>query len=66
MAKLNSANIVITVSQLLRDDQPTVELIDQNIIDQIEAVVQQLAGESANAPVLVEVIKAEWKVKTLL
>jgi hypothetical protein len=59
MAKLNSANIVITVSQLLRDDQPTVELIDQTIIDQIEAVVQQLAGESANAPVLVEVIKAE-------
>lgn len=59
MAKLNSANIVITVSQLLRDDQPTVELIDQNIIDQIEAVVQQLAGESAKAPVLVEVIKAE-------
>ena len=59
MAKLNSANIVITVSQLLRDDQPTVELIDQTIIDQIEAVVQQLAGESAKAPVLVEVIKAE-------
>ena len=59
MAKLNSANIVITVSQLLRDDQPTVELIDQTIIDQIEAVVQQLAGESANAPVLVEVVKAE-------
>ena len=59
MAKLNSANIVITVSQLLRDDQPTVELIDQTIIHQIEAVVQQLAGESANAPVLVEVIKAE-------
>ena len=50
----------------MRDDQPTVELIDQNIIDQIEAVVQQLAGESANAPVLIEVIKAEWKVKTLL
>ena len=59
MAKLNSANIVITVSQLLRDDQPTVELIDQTIIDQIEAVVQQLAGESANAPVLVEFIQAE-------
>lgn len=59
MAKLNSTNIVITVSQLLRDDQPSSELIDQTMLDQIEAVVQQLAGETAGAPVLVEVIKAE-------
>lgn len=59
MAKLNSSNIVITVSQLLRDDQPSPELIDKTMLEQIEAVVQQLAGESAGAPVLVEVVKAE-------
>jgi anti-sigma factor ChrR (cupin superfamily) len=59
MAKLNSTSLVITVSQLLRDDQPSSELIDQTMLDQIEAVVQQLASESANAPVLIEVIKAE-------
>lgn len=59
MAKLNSTSLVITVSQLLRDDQPSSELIDQTMLDQIEAVVQQLASESAKAPVLIEVIKAE-------
>lgn len=55
MAKLNTQSIVITVSQLVRDNDTTItELLDSETLAAIEAVVAELVGES----VLVEVVRA--------
>lgn len=60
MAKLQSTTLVITVSQLLKDNETTHVILDQNMIEQIEAVVTQLAAEgSAGTPVVVEIDKVE-------
>jgi len=59
MAKINSTSIAITVSELVKDDSPAKELLNDDIIAQLEAVIMQLASENAHGGVLVEVIKAE-------
>jgi hypothetical protein len=60
MAKIHSTTLVITVSQMLKDTDTTNVILDQNMIEQIEAVVTQLAAEgSAGSPVIVEVEKVE-------
>lgn len=58
MAKLNTMSVVITVSELIKDGQEGLALIDDATIEQIEAVIQQLAQENATGPLVVEVIKA--------
>ena len=54
MAKINEQTLVITVSQLVKDDVPTTELLSADIISQLEAVVGELAG----AGTLVEIKQA--------
>ena len=44
MAKINEQTLVITVSQLVRDDAPTTELLTKDVVAQLEAVVAELAG----------------------
>lgn len=44
MAKINEQTLVITVSQLVKDDAPTVELLSAETVAQLEAVVAELAG----------------------
>ena len=54
MAKINEQTLVITVSQLVRDDAPTAELLNPEVVAQLEAVVAELAG----AGTLVEIKQA--------
>jgi hypothetical protein len=44
MAKINEQTLVITVSQLVKDDAPTAELLSAEVVAQLEAVVGELAG----------------------
>lgn len=44
MAKLNETVLVIKVSELLRDDQTSQPVFNQEIIEQIQAVLEELAG----------------------
>ena len=44
MAKINEQTVVVTVSQLVRDDAPTQALLSDEVIAQLEAVVTELAG----------------------
>jgi hypothetical protein len=53
MAQLNTTTITIKISQLLRDDAVAHELLDEDSIQQLEAVVAELAR--ADQPVLVEI-----------
>lgn len=55
MAKINSTTVTITVSQLVRDDEPTRTLLDGDMLSQLEAVIGQLAAEGPGGPVIVEV-----------
>ena len=59
MAKINSSTLVITVSEMVKDDHPDRSLIDAEMQSQIEAVVKQLADESSEGSVLVEVHRAD-------
>jgi hypothetical protein len=54
MAKINEQTLVITVSQLVRDDAPIQALLSQEAVVQLEAVVAELAG----AGTLVEIKQA--------
>jgi hypothetical protein len=54
MAKINEQTLVITVSQLVKDDAPTHELLSADVVAQLEAVVAELAG----AGTLVEIKQA--------
>lgn len=54
MAKINEQTLVITVSQLVRDDAPNKELLNSEVVVQLEAVVAELAG----AGTLVEIRQA--------
>jgi hypothetical protein len=54
MAKINEQTLVITVSQLVKDDVPTHVLLDSDVVAQLEAVVSELAG----AGTLVEIKQA--------
>jgi hypothetical protein len=44
MAKINEQTLIITVSQLVRDDVPTTALLSPDVVTQLEAVVAELAG----------------------
>ncbi len=59
MAKINTTSITITLSELVRDDAPSREILSQDVISQLEAVITQLATEGGSANVLVELTKAE-------
>jgi hypothetical protein len=54
MAKINEQTIVITVSQLVKDDAAITELLSNEVVTQLEAVVAELAG----AGTLVEIRQA--------
>lgn len=53
MAKINEDAIIIKVSELLRDDQPEAVILDGDVVEQLQAVIQELVGANR----LVEVIK---------
>jgi hypothetical protein len=44
MAKINEQTLIITVSQLVRDDAPVSALLPEEVVAQLEAVVAELAG----------------------
>lgn len=53
MAKIAETAFVVKASKLLRDQDPDTPILDADTIVQIEAVIQELAGEGT----LVEIIK---------
>jgi hypothetical protein len=54
MAKIQEEIIVIKVSKLLRDsDSEAAQILNQDAVSSLEAVIQELAGEN----VLVEIAK---------
>jgi len=44
MAKINEQTLIITVSQMVRDDVAVSALLTEEVIAQLEAVVGELAG----------------------
>ena len=56
MAKLNEDMVVIKVSELLKDSDDSRKILDQEIVNTIEAAVQELVG----AGKLVEIIQETW------
>lgn len=54
MAKINEQTLVITVSQLVKDDAPIHELLSTDVVSQLEAVIAELAG----AGTLIEIKQA--------
>lgn len=52
MAKLNESVLVVKVSELLRDDQPTTPVLNQENLEQFRLVLEELAGPGK----LVEII----------
>lgn len=55
MAKLNETVLVIKVSELLRDDQPLTQVLAPDMYEQIQLVLEELAGPGK----LVELITEE-------
>lgn len=53
MAKINEDAIVIKISELLRDDQPAAVILDGDVLEQLQAVIQELVGANR----LVEIIR---------
>lgn len=53
MAKIAETVFVVKASKLLRDSDEDHDIIDQDTLVQLEAVIQELAGEGT----LVEIIK---------
>ena len=51
MARLNTIELTIKVSKLQRDNDDDVELLPPEIIQQLEAIIAELAGDE----VLVEI-----------
>ena len=54
MAKINEQTLVITISQLVKDDAAVSSLLSAEAVAQLEAVVEELAG----AGTLVEIKQA--------
>jgi len=54
MAKINETIFVVKVSELVRDDEESRPVLDNEAMAQLEAVVKELAGSNA----LVEIDKA--------
>lgn len=55
MAKLIQNTLVIQVSKMVRDSEPSAPLIDPDIVAQLEAVIAELAG----GEVMVEITSDE-------
>ena len=55
MAKLNEDMVVIKVSELLKDSDENRKILNQEIVNTIEAAVQELVGPGK----LVEIIQEE-------
>tara|TARA_Y100000389_G_C17470584_1_gene530200 strand:+ start:7584 stop:7748 length:165 start_codon:yes stop_codon:yes gene_type:complete len=53
MAQIAESTVVIKASRLVRDDQQVTAPLDDSLLDQLSAIVQELAGEGT----LVEIIK---------
>jgi hypothetical protein len=53
MAKINSDTITITVSQLLKDTDQADKIFDVEVVDQLQAIIQELVGKD----VLVEIVE---------
>tara|TARA_B100000900_G_scaffold241186_1_gene205088 strand:- start:12 stop:176 length:165 start_codon:yes stop_codon:yes gene_type:complete len=53
MAKIAETAFVVKASKLLRDNEPDQPILEEEMIQQIQAVIQELAGEGT----LVEIIK---------
>lgn len=47
MAKINEQTLVITVSQLVKNDADAAPLLSPEVVAQLEAVVAELAGAGA-------------------
>ena len=54
MAKINQQNLVITLSQLIKDTDPESQIMSADAIESLEAVIAELAG----AGVIVEIQQA--------
>ena len=54
MAKINQQNLVITLSNLVKDTDPESVILSQDAVDLLEAVIAELAG----AGVIVEIQQA--------
>lgn len=53
MAKINELNLVVKISELLRDDDEFTPIMDAETLSQLVAVIQELSGNKA----LVEVVE---------
>lgn len=47
MAKINESVLVIKVSELVRDNDESLPVLSQEAVNQLEAVVKELAGQKA-------------------
>jgi len=54
MAKINQQNLVITLSQLIKDNDSESAILESSVIEQLETVISELAG----AGVIVEIQQA--------
>ena len=54
MAKINQQTLVITLSQMAKNDQPERAVLSADIVAQLEAVIAELAGQG----VMVEIEQA--------
>jgi ABC-type arginine transport system ATPase subunit len=45
MAKLNQDKITITISEMVRNDEPTALILDAEVMEQLLAVIQELVGD---------------------
>ena len=54
MAKLNTQTLVVTLSQIIKNDTPEYVILDGELVAQLEAVIAELAGQG----VMVEIEQA--------
>jgi len=54
MAKINSTNLVISLSKLVKDSDPSEPVLNDEIQAQLEAIITELAGDG----VIVEIQEA--------
>lgn len=45
MAKLNQDKLTITISEMVRDEDPTAVILDAEVLEQLLTVIQELVGE---------------------
>jgi hypothetical protein len=45
MAKLNQDKITITISEMVRNEEPTAVILDAEVLEQLLTVIQELVGQ---------------------